>query len=164
MVNSLSLTISCFRLRGWMGGPPGFESLPRDFLSSCRSFVYSSQVRPWPLSSAFTSNSVFANTIIRHCIYWATDVVKWHCRRKVAGSIPDEIIWFFTWPNPSSRTMSLVSTQPLTEMSTTNLHGEQRRPVRKADNLTAVCGPIVCKIWEPRRLTTLWAFTACSQE
>jgi hypothetical protein len=41
-----------------------------------------------------------------------------------AVSIPDEVIWFFNWPNPSSRTMTLGSTQPLTEMSTRNLPGE----------------------------------------
>jgi hypothetical protein len=34
-------------------------------------------------------------------------------------------------------------------------------PLHKADNLTAVCDPIFSKMWEPRRLTTLWAFTAC---
>jgi hypothetical protein len=43
--------------------------------------------------------------------------------RKVAGSIPDEVIGFFNWPNPSSRNMALGSTQPLTEMSTKNLPG-----------------------------------------
>jgi hypothetical protein len=43
--------------------------------------------------------------------------------RKVAGSIPDEITGFFNWPNPSSRTKALRSTQSLTEMSTTNLPG-----------------------------------------
>jgi hypothetical protein len=43
--------------------------------------------------------------------------------RKVAGLIPDEVIGFFNLPNPSSRTMALGSTQPLTEMSTTNLPG-----------------------------------------
>jgi hypothetical protein len=32
-------------------------------------------------------------------------------------SIPDEVIGFLNWPNPSSRTMALGSTQPLTEMS-----------------------------------------------
>jgi hypothetical protein len=32
---------------------------------------------------------------------------------KVAGSIPDGITGFFSWPNPSSRTMALGSTQPL---------------------------------------------------
>jgi hypothetical protein len=43
--------------------------------------------------------------------------------RKVAGSSPDEVIGFFNWPNPSSRTMALGSTQPLTEMSTRNFPG-----------------------------------------
>jgi hypothetical protein len=33
------------------------------------------------------------------------------------------------------------------------------RPARKADNFTAICEPIVCKMCEPRRLTTLWAST-----
>jgi hypothetical protein len=48
-----------------------------------------------------------------------TSVTLW---RKVAASNPDEVD-FFNWPNPSSRTMALVSTQPLTEMSTRNLPG-----------------------------------------
>jgi hypothetical protein len=46
-----------------------------------------------------------------------------------AGSIPDEVIGFFNLRNPPSRTMALVSTQPLTEMSTRNLHGGTGRPV-----------------------------------
>jgi hypothetical protein len=62
--------------------------------------------------------------------------------RKVAGSIPDEIIGFFNRPYPSSRTMALGSTQPLTEMSTKNLLGGKRRPALGADNLTAICEPI----------------------
>jgi hypothetical protein len=45
--------------------------------------------------------------------------------RKVAGSIPDEVIGFFNLPNHSSRTMTLGSTQPLTEMSTRNLLGDK---------------------------------------
>ena len=46
-----------------------------------------------------------------------------HCAtsRKVAGSIPDGIIGIFHWHNPSSCTMALGSTQPLTEMSTGNI-------------------------------------------
>jgi hypothetical protein len=44
--------------------------------------------------------------------------------RKVAGSIPDKVIGFFYLPKPSSRTMTLGSTQTLTEMSTKNLPGE----------------------------------------
>jgi hypothetical protein len=63
--------------------------------------------------------------------------------RKVAGSIPDEVIGFFNLPNPSSRTMTLGSTQPLTEMSTKNLPGGKGLPARGADNLTSICEPIV---------------------
>jgi hypothetical protein len=46
-------------------------------------------------------------------------------------------------PNPSSRIMALGSTQPLTEMSTRNIPGGKTRPTRRADNLTAICEPIV---------------------
>jgi hypothetical protein len=56
--------------------------------------------------------------------------------------------------------MVLGSTQPLTEMSTRNLPGGKGQPAREADNLTALCETIVWKMWEPRRLKTLWAFTA----
>jgi hypothetical protein len=63
--------------------------------------------------------------------------------RKVAGSIHDEVFGFFNWPNPSSRTMALRSTQTLIEMSTRNLSGCKGWPERKDDNLTAVCEPIV---------------------
>jgi hypothetical protein len=35
------------------------------------------------------------------------------------------------------------SAQPLTEMSTRNLPGDKGRPVRKADNLTAIYEPTV---------------------
>jgi hypothetical protein len=42
--------------------------------------------------------------------------------RKVAGSIPHEVIGFFNRPN-HIRTMALESTQPVTEMSTRNLPG-----------------------------------------
>jgi hypothetical protein len=39
--------------------------------------------------------------------------------------------------------MTLGSTQPLTEMSTRNLPEGKSQPERKADNLTAICEPIV---------------------
>ena len=51
------------------------------------------------------------NSIFKHC---AT------CR-KVAGSIPDEILGIFHLLNPSGRTVALGSTQPLTEMDTTGI-------------------------------------------
>jgi hypothetical protein len=50
---------------------------------------------------------------------------------------------FFNLPNPSSRSMALESIQTLTEMSIRNLPGGKERLVRKADNLTAICEPIV---------------------
>jgi hypothetical protein len=44
-----------------------------------------------------------------------------HCatRRKVAGSIPDGVIWFFHWHNLSGRTMGSI--QSLTEISSRNI-------------------------------------------
>jgi hypothetical protein len=51
--------------------------------------------------------------------------------------------FFFNLPNSSSSTMALGSTQPLTKMSTRNTPGVKGRPARKADNLTAICEPIV---------------------
>jgi hypothetical protein len=51
--------------------------------------------------------------------------------------------WIFQRRNLSSRTMTLGSTQPLTEMSIRNLPGGEVRPARKADKLTAICEPIV---------------------
>jgi hypothetical protein len=62
---------------------------------------------------------------------WRSCLRHYATNRKVAGSIPDEVIWFFNWPNPSSHTMALGSTQPLTEMSMRNLPGDKRRPARK---------------------------------
>jgi hypothetical protein len=58
--------------------------------------------------------------------------------------------------------MALELTQHLTEMNTRNVAGVKRSwPVRKADSLTAIFETIVQKMWEPRRLTILWASTAC---
>jgi hypothetical protein len=64
----------------------------------------------------------------------------------------------------SSRTMTLRSAQPLTEMSTRILPLGKGLPAREADNFTAICQPTVWKMWEPRRLTTLWVSTACYRD
>jgi hypothetical protein len=65
-----------------------------------------------------------ANKAVIHIQSWGTRWRWWlrHCAtsRKVAGSIPDGLIWIFYWHNPSGRTMALGVTQPLTEMSTRN--------------------------------------------
>jgi hypothetical protein len=60
-----------------------------------------------------------------------------------AGSIPDGVTGIFNLPNPSSRTLALGLTQPLGEICIRNLPGGKGRSARKADNLTAICEPIV---------------------
>jgi hypothetical protein len=57
--------------------------------------------------------------------------------------------------------MAMGSTQPLTDKRTRNIPGVKERPAHKADTLTAICEPTVYKMWEPWRLTTLWASTTC---
>jgi hypothetical protein len=52
------------------------------------------------------------------CSWWKLYTISW----KVTGLIPTKTE-FFNWPNPSSCTVTLELTQPLTEMSTTNLPG-----------------------------------------
>jgi hypothetical protein len=47
-------------------------------------------------------------------------------------------------------------------MSMKNLSVSKGRPVHKTDNLTAICLPMVQKMWEAPRLTTVWASLACS--
>jgi hypothetical protein len=56
--------------------------------------------------------------------------------------VPNEVE-FFSSPNSSSRTKAVVSTQPLTEMSTRNLPGGKKWPVHRADNLAAIYEPNV---------------------
>jgi hypothetical protein len=65
-----------------------------------------------------------------------------NCKPKDAGSNPDEVD-FFNLPNPSSLTMALGSTQPLTDMSIRIIPWVKGRPARKANNLIAICEPIV---------------------
>jgi hypothetical protein len=50
---------------------------------------------------------------------------------------------FLNLHNPSSRTMALGSTQPLTKTSTRNLPGGKKRPARRADNLAVIYEPYV---------------------
>jgi hypothetical protein len=56
--------------------------------------------------------------------------------------------------------MAMESTQPLTEMSTSNFPERKFRPALKA-NLISIREPIVYKMREPRRLTTSLTPTAC---
>jgi len=52
---------------------------------------------------------------------WRSWLRQCATRRKVAGSIPYVITEIFHWHNPSSRTMAMVSTQPLREMCARNI-------------------------------------------
>jgi hypothetical protein len=72
-------------------------------------------------------------------------VVGWGIMLQAGRSrvpFPMKSLFFFSWPNPSSRTMALGPTEPLTGMSTRNIPEGNVRPARKAD-LTVTCEPIV---------------------
>jgi hypothetical protein len=60
--------------------------------------------------------------------------------QKVAGSIPHAANGFFNLHNPSSGTMTVGSTQPLTELPGI-FQGVKGQPVSNAVNITAVYGP-----------------------
>jgi hypothetical protein len=63
------------------------------------------------------------------------------------GRLQDQFLMrslgFFNLPNPSSHTVALGSTQPLTAMSTSNLPAGKGQPLHKADNLTTIREQIV---------------------
>jgi hypothetical protein len=76
-------------------------------------------------------------------------VVSWDTMLQAWRSLvwfPMRSLDFFNWPNTSSRTMTMGSTRPLTEMRTRILLRGKGRPERKA--------------W-PRGLTALLASTVC---
>jgi hypothetical protein len=71
-----------------------------------------------------------------------------HYKPEGRGIDPDGIVGFFHWHNPSSRTMTLGSTQPLTEMSTSNNSWGKGGRCVGLTNLPASCADCL-KIWEP---------------
>jgi hypothetical protein len=68
--------------------------------------------------------------------------------RNVVSSIPDEAIVISIGLILPAALWPLGSAQPPTEMSTRDLPGDKRRPALKADNLTAICQPIIYKNME----------------
>jgi hypothetical protein len=91
--------------------------------------------------------------------FWA--VAQWlrHCatNRKVAGSIPGDVIGIFNWHNPSGRTMALGLTQPITEMITRNISWGWGVKGGRCVGLTTL--PSSCadclEIWKPQPPGTL---------
>jgi hypothetical protein len=74
-------------------------------------------------------------------------VVGWDTMLQVGRSsvrVPDEVD-FFNLSNPSSRTVVLGLTQPLTEMSTRNFPAGKKWPAPRADNPAAIYEPNVWK-------------------
>jgi hypothetical protein len=73
--------------------------------------------------------------------------------------VPIRSFNLFNLPNHSSLIMALELTYPLTEMTASKILGGgggfEARPERKANNLTAMCEPIVYTMWDPRHFTTL---------
>jgi hypothetical protein len=74
------------------------------------------------------------------------------------GSIPDEAIGVFNWPNPSSHTMAMGLTQPLTGISTRNLLGGVKAfrcirltaPVPSVSWLSRKCGSLdISQLYRP---------------
>ena len=65
--------------------------------------------------------SIVANNQIRGT-RWSSWLMHCATSRKVASSIPDGVIEFFHWHNPSGRTSALRSIQTLTEISTRNIN------------------------------------------
>jgi uncharacterized membrane protein YjgN (DUF898 family) len=58
--------------------------------------------------------------------------------RRLRVQVPIRSLNFFNVPNPSSYTMTLGFTQPLTEMSTRRYFWGKTQLARKSDNLTAI--------------------------
>jgi hypothetical protein len=56
--------------------------------------------------------------------------------------VPDEI-HIFNLPNPSSPTMALGSTRPVTKIRPRNLSVDKKKPARRADNLATIYEPNV---------------------
>jgi hypothetical protein len=83
-----------------------------------------------------------------HAPFWARDnldgsgVVLQAGRSRIRVPMKS-IFFFFNLLNTSSRTMTLGFRRPQAEMSTRRSFWGRARRARKADNLTAICEPIV---------------------
>jgi len=90
-------------------------------------------------------------------LWWYSWLRNCTANWKVVGSILDSVTGIFHWCNPSSCTVALGLTQPLTEMNTRNISLGVRRPVLRADNLTNLMCRLVWYLgastsWNPQGL------------
>jgi hypothetical protein len=94
----------------WVGLRAGLDDVEK------QNFLTLPGHKLWALSLPLHSQAPYGLRCTQH-----TWLRHYSTNWKVAGSIPDEVIGFFSLLNPSSRNMALASPQPLTEMSTRNI-------------------------------------------
>jgi hypothetical protein len=99
-------------MRPWAIWPAGISSLRwvvsftlRPFYSERKKFSYVLEWRMGVSQSRSGRNCKETNSVPAD--NWTLVQRHYATSRKVAGSIPDEVIRFFNWPNPSSRTVAL---------------------------------------------------------
>jgi len=133
---SWDMTLWCWVSGSWLLKDPRLECLTTEDEDA---------MILWNVRNHSPSDAVLHSRRLIPCKYncWNKDHLKWtlkrnyvfisgatrwhswlrHCAtsREVAGSIPDGVIGIFHWHNLSGCTMTLGSTQPLTEMSTRNI-------------------------------------------
>jgi hypothetical protein len=80
----------------------------------------------------------------------------WVPTMKIAGSIPDGVTRIIHYHNPSGRTMTLGSIQPLTKMNTRNISWGKGGRCLGLTTFPHLCDNCL-KIWEPQPPGTLRA-------
>jgi hypothetical protein len=105
-----------------------------------------------------TDSQLIYFPLLRSSTWWRTWLSHCAISLKDAGSIPDGVIGIFHRHNPSGRTIALGLTTTLTEMSTRIISWGQRRPLRRADNVTTFLCRMSCNLgalncWYPRGLS-----------
>jgi hypothetical protein len=136
-------------IRGWVGPRVGPDDMEKRKFFPLPGFELRPFGRPASIQSLYWLRYPGLRSWLKH---YATS-------RKVAGSIHDEVIGFFNWHNPSSRT------QPLTEMSTRNRPGWVKggRRVRLTTSSPFVSRSPT-KYGGPRRVTPLRASMVCYRD